>query len=340
MEFQNQKILMFSTAFFGYEYKIKKQLEMMGAKVSLYDERSITSAFSKALLKFIPFIFRYKTYRYYKRIAISNKPDNFNVIFFNECTMVGVRELKLLHTFFPDSRYILYLDDSVETIGRKVLKLFPYFDKVLTYDRADFEEYSTIFKQFYFRPLYYSEDYSATKRGSPNSSYLYDVAFIGTIHSDRYKIIQKVTELSIRDNFNFFSYNYFQSWFVFYFYKFLKIEFKKVTCKDFQYNKMSSQEISKIFNNSKAILDMQYPTNCGLTMRTIETLGMKRKLITTNKDILTYDFYNENNILIIDRDNLQDLVIPASFLKSDYMDVSDKILERYSLNGWIREVFS
>ena len=34
-------------------------------------------------------------------------------------------------------------------------------------------------------------------------------------------------------------------------------------------------------------------------------IGLKKKLITTNKDIVNYDFYNSNNIMVVDRANFQ-----------------------------------
>lgn len=39
-------------------------------------------------------------------------------------------------------------------------------------------------------------------------------------------------------------------------------------------------------------------------MRTFESL-VPEKLITTNKEIKKYPFYNSNNIFVIDRNNIQ-----------------------------------
>lgn len=54
---------------------------------------------------------------------------------------------------------------------------------------------------------------------------------------------------------------------------------------------------------SKAQIEIQHPSQKGLTTRAFESLGTKTKLITTNPAIRQYDFYNSNNILIIDRNN-------------------------------------
>ena len=72
-----------------------------------------------------------------------------------------------------------------------------------------------------------------------------------------------------------------------------------------------------------------------MTMRTIEILGLKRKLITTNKDIVNYDFYNSNNILVIDRDNPK---FDISFIEKPYIELKEEIYKKYSLENWILEI--
>jgi hypothetical protein len=72
-------------------------------------------------------------------------------------------------------------------------------------------------------------------------------------------------------------------------------------------------------------------------MRTLEVLGARRKLITTNATIKDYDFYNENNIFILDRENP---VISAEFIKTKYQEVDRDLYLKYSLEYWLNEVFN
>ena len=53
-----KKILFLSPAFFKYENMIADKMREMGAKVDMYDERSVTSAMARALLKISPAIFK------------------------------------------------------------------------------------------------------------------------------------------------------------------------------------------------------------------------------------------------------------------------------------------
>ncbi|MFV8328178.1 hypothetical protein ACNQGH_20025 [Flavobacterium sp. ZS1P14] len=73
-----------------------------------------------------------------------------------------------------------------------------------------------------------------------------------------------------------------------------------------------------------------------MSLRIFEALGYKRKLITTNQDIVAQDFYNENNIFLISDKNYE---IPLGFLETKYLEIVPEILERYKLENWILQVF-
>ena len=89
-----------------------------------------------------------------------------------------------------------------------------------------------------------------------------------------------------------------------------------------------------IFENSKCILDAPQAGQSGLTIRSIECLGAKRKLITTNEDIKKYDFYNENNILVFN-DNLE---INNNFFSSPFIEINEDIYTKYSLRKWLETI--
>jgi hypothetical protein len=75
----------------------------------------------------------------------------------------------------------------------------------------------------------------------------------------------------------------------------------------------------------------------GLTMRTIEAIGMQKKLFTTNPDIVNYDFYDNRNIRIISGD---DISIDNEFIDAPSQQINPEVLNRYSLEAWIGDVFN
>ena len=119
---------------------------------------------------------------------------------------------------------------------------------------------------------------------------------------------------------------------------------KKLTEKSFKdfdedkisFNSLSHQEIINIYRDSKTILDINHPGQNGLTMRTFETLGSGRKLVTTNENVKRYPFYDANNIWVIDRENPQ---FDAAFFSSEFLPIQEDFYQSMSLNGWIQEVF-
>ena len=70
-------------------------------------------------------------------------------------------------------------------------------------------------------------------------------------------------------------------------------------------------------------------------MRCIETVGAKRKLITTNGPIAVYDFYDPSNILIVDRQNP---VVPPGFTASPYRDIPAETYDRYRIDRWLETI--
>ena len=86
---------------------------------------------------------------------------------------------------------------------------------------------------------------------------------------------------------------------------------------------------------SKFILELNRKNNRGCTFRAIECIGLKKKLITTNKEIVNEDFYNQNNILVIEENNVE---IPKYFLNSPYEELPREIYEKYSLENWKKKL--
>ena len=105
---------------------------------------------------------------------------------------------------------------------------------------------------------------------------------------------------------------------------------------EFHYEPLSNKDILHIIEQSRIVIDIQHPKQTGLTMRTIEMLGAKRKLITTNADVKLYDFYRPENISVIDRKSPK---LDEVFLKSNYVSIDEGIYRKYSIDNWLDNVF-
>lgn len=92
--------------------------------------------------------------------------------------------------------------------------------------------------------------------------------------------------------------------------------------------------------NSKIVIDICKAHHIGLSFRFFECLLYETKLITNNTDIVNYDFYHPNNILIVDFDNIdkysQQIV---EFQKKPYHKIDEAIKQKYSLENWVKTAF-
>lgn len=84
---------------------------------------------------------------------------------------------------------------------------------------------------------------------------------------------------------------------------------------------------------SRSILDIAQDGQQGLSMRVMEALFLKRKLITDNPEVEKADFYNNNNIFILGKRPLAEL---NGFISSPYKPIDREIIERYDIDNWIK----
>jgi len=86
---------------------------------------------------------------------------------------------------------------------------------------------------------------------------------------------------------------------------------------------------------SRAILDINY-YNYGTTMREMEAMFLKKKLITNNIKIKERDYYNPNNVYIIDYSKSDFLEGIKDFLEKPLVPIDESILKSYSVESWIQ----
>jgi len=320
-----EKILLLYAPFFGYESAVKSKLLELGAQVDHFNPRCANSSIGKAMLKVFPGIMNQFAKVHHKRIIRSVAKNNYDIIFVND--RIPPNSLKKYKSSFPNAKMVLYCDDSVKNM-KGINKVFSLFDKVVTFDLNDAKKYG-----INFHALFYIDSYKGDKKNYSKTEY--EISFIGTCHSDRYRLIEKAKEYCSNKGKKGYFYCYLQSWFIFPLYWIIKKEFRSTRISDFAFSKLSGSEIADIIKNSNAVLDIEHRKQTGLTMRTIEMIGMHTKIITTNKSIKEYNFYNPSNVLIIDRDNP---VFSDEFFNRPYVELPKDIYVQYSLENWIYDV--
>lgn len=323
-------IVIFAPKFMGYDKKIKAKLIEDGNSVYLFDQRSVKSGIGKAISKKAPFLLRRKNIKYYKAALdqVLFVPDKILVI---QADLLERPSMDYIKKRWPSVKTILYLWDNLSNL-KGVKKKVAWFDKAYTFDPIDAQN----IKGLDFKPLFFSDDFRYVPRMDEKPHY--DLCSIGTIHSDRYTIISEIAEIAETKEINFYQFNYLPAKWLYLFYKLLKKSFKKAHIDEFSFEKKALNEISKVQKDSKVILDINHPKQRGLTMRTIEIMALGRKMITTNQDIINYDFYNSKNIFIIQRERI--MLPEKEFFESEPVLIPEKVRNKYSLNQWLKDVLN
>ena len=318
----------------GYSDGILKKLKELGAEADLIADKPNDGFFCKALGRCQTGFYQEVLNSYYKKELAPLKKRGYDTVISIRGEYTPVKTLKLLKSYYPDSRLILYMWDGLHKLNTKGIETkWPYYDKVYTFDRMDYEKHK---KKLNFLPLYYYEDCIPDRMPPVNSSrFKYDLSFIGTGHDDRIRIVKNVMEQCESSGLRGFSYFYMPHPAVYLKDKALNRDFKGVARSDIRFRKVPFQKLYQIYANSKCIIDVENAGQHGLTMRSMEILGLKRKLVTTNSDIVNYDFYHPDNILVLDRKNP---VINTEFFKTPYKVLDERIYEKYSLSSWILEL--
>lgn len=329
MILKDKSVLFISPSFFGYERSIKSYLTDSGAKVYFFDDRPSNTFLIKGLIRLSKGCVSYYINKYYDAIYTSIKNLKFDYFFVLNSEAMPLWFLEKLRKGKSSTKFILYMWDSFRN-RKNANDYLNYFDAVYSFDKTDCER----IPKLTFLPLFYLEEYSAL---SEKKNYVYDYCFIGTAHSDRYALIKKIkNQLDDENGISSYWYLYLQSKKLFIWQKLTNKHFKSAQLSEFQYKPLSKEAVLDVISKSKIIIDIQHPRQTGLTMRTIEALGACRKLITTNTDIVKYDFYNPNNICVIDRWNPK---FDKSFFNEPFQPIKKEIYERYSLTGWIKTMF-
>jgi hypothetical protein len=324
---ENKKVLFLCPLFFNYHKKIVKAMESLGAKVDFYDERPSNTVLSKALLRINRNFVKLQIKKYYEEITQAINDKKYDYIFICQAEATPKLFLKDIKRMNPKARMVLMLWDSVANKVNTLEKL-DQFDEVYSFDKKDCNQFG-----FTFRPLFFDLEYEHLAKDEP--TLIYDLFFVGTVHSDRYQILNKVKKQFEKNHLAVFYFLYLPSKIMYYQKKWFTSELTGAHISEFSFVGLPSDQLTTKLKQSKAVVDIQHPKQTGLTMRTIEMLGANKKMITTNSDILNYDFYHPNNICVVDRENV---VVPTEFMTTSYVSVDEKVKDRYSITYFVKDV--
>jgi hypothetical protein len=324
LDLAGKRILMQVVPYFGYDQVLANALRARGATVDVLADRPFESAFLHAVAKLgRPAVLGHATRLYRTQLEDFGRSDYDHVLVINGQTM-STEFLRELRSRYPRARFTFYIWDSFENKPYAVAAL-PQYDAALSFDRRAAAKYG-----IRLRPLFYSPEFDLDGEAEQDL----DLSFVGTAHSDRPALISAL-DMRLPAGVRRFWFLYLKAPWVLSYQRLTNAGFRGVPASMFSYTPMARAQVRDVFARSRTILDIEHDKQSGLTIRTFETLGARKKLVTTNADVRNYDFYDPANILVLDRTRPD---LDMDFLASPVRELSADLRYRYSVNGWIDDV--
>ncbi len=325
---KGRRVLFVAPRFFGYDNDIVVELERRGAIVVRLYDRPFSTPLMTAVTKLAPGVIARAALTQYRAVLAAQAPfDLFLVV--NGQTLSSVF-LDDVRRHSPQAPRLLYIWDSLDN-RQSIVPNLPRYDRVLGFDRVDARRYGFGYRSLFFVPAFEGIE-DATDTTEPG----YVISFIGTAHSERAAIIHAL-DATLAPEFRRFWYLFLQAPWVRRYYALKSREFARVPASRFRYQPIAKDEVARVFARSLAILDIEHSLQRGLTMRTFETIGAGKKLVTTNAHVVNEEFFHPDRVLVIDRAKPR---IDPVFFTTPVPALDPAMRARYSIAGWLDDMLT
>jgi hypothetical protein len=313
------KITIISFDNWGFNSHIATTLKNEGHCVGLINFNDFTYKYPNILFRYYNFILKtlfkknIKNIHYGNQIlkALKDNKEVQDIILTIKGDFIDPKSILKFKKYTKKS--IAYFNDSTSRCP-KIIRVIPSFDEVFSFEKDDCEKYNLNFITNWIYPIQY-------KTKQSNNYQIFNISS----KDKRSPILSKITTILKEKNIN---------------YKVIVFDTEnKDRDPNIEYTNrhIPLSEVSDYIHNAQVLLDINRKGQKGLTFRVFESIGLEKKLITTNADIRNYDFYNPKNILVIDEKKPN---IPLAFFNNEYEKIPDEILKKYTLNGWINQVLT
>lgn len=281
------------------------------------------------------YLYNKEVENFWKTTLVDSKYDfSYDAFLAIDGSMVHPYLFETLKQRNPKVKKVLYLYDKID--GHfQINSFFSYYDRVFSFDKVDCKKYNLRFLPIYWFPAEKEEDI------------IFDIFGLASLRyesQDRIIVFEKVKKIAkennLRDYIKLF-YKISQNKYI-YTLKYLTLRafgkrsfsLNELKSNDlFVFDSINPSEFRKVIQQSNIILDTQNPFQDGLTARFMWALGLEKKIITTNESVKDYDFYNNNQVFVLN-DNYSELV---DFIKKPFAmsDVQRDQIAKYRIDNWI-----
>lgn len=318
-------ILLIGSSFFGYRDKVAEEMRRLGFAVEVADDRPSESTSFKSLAKIAPGLMAGPVSRYAEKLSLRIAEGSFErVIYVGGMTFLFERDhVEAMRSAAPNARFTAYLWDSLAN-SPKLKASLDLFDRVLSFEPTDCETCG-----LELRPLFYTDAYSNLPV-EPDGGFVYDACFIGSVHQpSKFEAVKRICDGLEEMGLKVFRYYYMPSKSVAALRKAKNPAYRKAY---FAFEPLSAEQVAGVYESSAAIIDSPQSSQTGLTMRTLEAVGSRRKLITANPAVRNYDFYIDGDVFV----SAGGEVPPRSFFSRPFEELSPSVYSSYSLEAFVK----
>ncbi|MDT0627737.1 hypothetical protein [Alteromonas sp. W364] len=320
------KILFISPEAFGYYNKIIKGLNQAGYSVDWLHQIPSENPFVKGFIRLFPSLGEKLSNRYFNNNIEWNK--SYDIVLVIKGEGLSSEMLEKLRKTNSAALFVFYNWDSFEN-SKSAIKKLRFFDTVKSFDSYNAKKMSNV----ELLPLFHSID---DKDARDMNSLDYSSFFAGTVHSNRFSKINELSKLiqsvSKKPSFLFFFY---PSRLIFLVNKLFKKEFRDIPISSISFKKRTTEDLIDKMKSATVVVDICNENQHGLTMRTIEAVGLRKKLITNNKEIVNYPFYHCNNVLITEGLTSERL---KEFLDCEYVHLNIDVYQDLYVENWVKKL--
>ena len=318
------KICVISFDFWGYDAHIVEILKEKGIEANHIKIGAVSyENFGERLTNLFSKVFLGKNLKYQKRqkfvieqldkLGHQDQILVLNADTFDHSTLEYMKKCA--------NRFITFLYDNLDRCP--VQDKLHFFDKIYSFDDKDIEKHG-----FERLTNYNYLPFLSQEKQNPSEDALYITSYDKKRIKQLDILSQKFEELRLK----------------FDLYVIGKKSWKNQLMKPFSKNKIvftrkriNHENLPEFYKRTKVILDLMRENQYGLSFRVFEAMALEKKIITDNEKIKNYDFYNPNNILVLDKDFSN---ITKDFFETPYQSLPEEIYKKYTLEKWVERVFN
>ncbi|HLS38726.1 MAG TPA: hypothetical protein VK023_10690 [Sphingobacterium bovisgrunnientis] len=202
----------------------------------------------------------------------------------------------------------------------------PLFDRFYVFDEEDLISDGKI-KTYLSHNFYF--DYEEVEKREP----IYDLYFLGFYNDTREDLLLKFCDLARRCLGNV---------------KFQVVFLPKNMDRLAEYERRGIECLTELVpfeeylqrvEQAKVIVDFVISDHKGLSFRIFEGVKYQKKVITTNANVVKYDFYTPDNFYVLDYDSLNEAEL-LKFVNTSFKPIDESVRLKYSFSCWIKDVLN